>query len=80
MPLPAHLSRIERIIDLDDEQKAAHGEGWVLIDYETAEQLAVIPRQYYMVATKRAKYAPANDQVPGAARRTSCPRPSVTAR
>ncbi|NWN83645.1 MAG: IS66 family transposase [Halomonas sp.] len=65
-PLPAHLTRIERIIDLDDEQKAALGEGWVLIAYETAEQLAVIPRQYYVVATKRAKYAPVNDQVPGA--------------
>ncbi|HSH47423.1 MAG TPA: IS66 family transposase [Halomonas sp.] len=65
-PLPSHLTRIERIIDLNDEQKAALGEGWVLIGYETAEQLAVIPRQYYVVATKRAKYAPANDQVPGA--------------
>lgn len=65
-PLPAHLTRVERIIDLDDEQKTALGEGWRLIGHETAEQLAVIPRQYYVVVTKRAKYAPANDQVPGA--------------
>src|SRR5690554_7713290 len=35
-PLPAHLTRIERIIDLDDEQKATLGDGWVLIGYETA--------------------------------------------
>lgn len=67
-PLPSHLTRIERIIDLDDEQKAALGEGWVLIGHDTTEQLAVIPRQYYVVATKRAKYAPADDQVPGADR------------
>lgn len=65
-PLPSHLARVERTIDLDDEQKDALGEGWVLIGHETAEQLAVIPRQYYVVVTKRAKYAPANDQVPGA--------------
>ena len=66
--LPAHLPRVERIIDLDEAQKAALGDDWVLIGYEEAEQLAMIPRQFYVIVTKRAKYAPLNDQVPGAER------------
>lgn len=61
--LPAHLKRVERIIDLADADKARLGDDWVLIGYEEAEQLAVIARQYYVVRTKRAKYAPVNDQV-----------------
>lgn len=61
--LPAHLKRVERIIDLSEADKARLGDDWVLIGYEEAEQLAVIPRQYYVVHTRRAKYAPANDAV-----------------
>jgi transposase len=66
--LPAHLPRVERILDLPEEEKAALGEGWTLIGYESAEQLAVIPRQFYVVVYKRAKYAPLDDTVPGAER------------
>ncbi len=65
-PLPAHFNRVEKVIDLTDEEKAAMGEDWTFIGYDTSEQLAVIPRQHYVIAYKRAKYVPRNDQVPGA--------------
>ena len=65
-PLPAHLPRVERVIDLPAAMKAAMGEDWTFIGYDSAEQLAVIPRQYYVVVTKRAKYVPINADVPGA--------------
>jgi len=65
-PLPADLRRVENIIDLTDEEKAAMGDDWVFIGYDIAEQLAVIPRQHYVIVTKRAKYAPINDEVAGA--------------
>ena len=65
-PLPADLRRVENIIDLSDEEKAAMGDDWVFIGYDIAEQLAVIPRQHYVIVTKRAKYAPINDEVAGA--------------
>jgi transposase len=65
-PLPAHLPRVERLIDLPEAVKAAMGEDWTCIGYDSAEQLAVIPRQCYVVVTKRAKYVPRDDDVPGA--------------
>jgi len=65
-PLPAHLDRIEKIIDLSDEEKAAMGDDWNFIGYDTSEQLAVIPRQHYVIAYKRAKYVPKNEDVQGA--------------
>lgn len=65
-PLPAHLNRIEKIIDLSTEEKAAMGDDWTFIGYDTSEQLAVIPRQHYVIAYKRAKYVPKHDQVAGA--------------
>ncbi len=65
-PLPAHLPRVERVIDLPAAVKAAMGGDWTFIGYDSAEQLAVIPRQYYVVVTKRAKYVPINEDVPGA--------------
>jgi transposase len=64
--LPANLDRIEKIIDLSDEEKAAMGDDWTFIGYDTCEQLAVIPRQHYVIAFKRAKYAPNHDAVAGA--------------
>jgi transposase len=64
--LPADLDRIEKIIDLSDEEKAAMGDDWIFIGYDTSEQLAVIPRQHYVIAFKRAKYAPNHDAVAGA--------------
>jgi len=65
-PLPAHFDRIEKIIDLSDEEKAAMGADWTFIGYDTSEQLAVIPRQHYVIAFKRAKYAPNTESVTGA--------------
>jgi len=65
-PLPAHFPRVEKIIDLSDDQKAAMGDEWSFIGYDTSEQLAVIPRQHYVIAYKRAKYVPKHDDVPGA--------------
>ncbi len=65
-PLPANLDRIEKIIDLSDAEKAAMGDDWTFIGYDTSEQLAVIPRQHYVIAFKRAKYAPNHDAVAGA--------------
>lgn len=64
--LPAVYPRIENIIDLSDDDKAAMGQDWVFIGYDSSEQLSVTPRQHYVIVTKRAKYAPANDAVNGA--------------
>jgi transposase len=65
-PLPTSYRRIEKIIDLPDEEKAAMGSNWVFIGYDTSEQLSVTPRQHYVLVTKRAKYVPVNDTVKGA--------------
>ncbi len=56
--LPNHLPRVERIIDLPEADKAAIAATHVAMGFEESEQLAVLPRQYYVVKTKRAKYAP----------------------
>lgn len=65
-PLPSHLPRVERLLDLPEAEKAAMGDQWRLIGYDESEQLAVIPRQYYVIVYKRAKYVALNDEVPGA--------------
>lgn len=65
-PLPEHLPRVERIIDLPEADKQAMGTDWTHIGYDESEQLAVIPRQPYVIVFKRAKYVPINDDVPGA--------------
>jgi len=65
-PLPQHLPRVERIIDLPEAEKQAMGSQWTLIGYEESEQLAVIPRQPYVIRFKRAKYVPIDEDVPGA--------------
>lgn len=56
--LPSHLPRVERIIDLPEVDKAEIANTHVEMGFEESEQLAVLPRQYYVVKTKRAKYAP----------------------
>lgn len=65
-PLPEHLPRVERIIDLPEAQKQAMGPQWTFIGFDTSEQLAVIPRQPYVIRFKRAKYVSVNEDVPGA--------------
>ncbi|MCP3870978.1 MAG: IS66 family transposase, partial [Gammaproteobacteria bacterium] len=64
--LPAHFNRVEKVIDLSEEEKAAMGDDWTFIGYDTSEQLAVIPRQHYVIAYLRAKYVPKHDEVVGA--------------
>ena len=63
--LPAHFDRVEKIIDLSDEDKAAMGEDWTFIGYDTSEQLAIIPRQHYVIRYLRAKYVAVNDEIAG---------------
>ncbi len=58
-PLPEHLPRVDRVIDLSEDEKLAMGSDWTFIGYDEAEQLAIIPRQPYIIVVKRAKYAPA---------------------
>jgi transposase len=65
-PLPAHLKRVEKLIDLSDDEKAAMGDGWRFIGYDSSEQLAVIPRQHYVIVYKRAKYVANNAEIAGA--------------
>jgi transposase len=65
-PLPEHLPRVERVIDLPAAVKEAMGSEWTLIGYDASEQLAVIPRQPYVIRFLRAKYAPRGPDVPGA--------------
>jgi len=65
-PLPEHLNRIEKIIDFSDDEKAAMEGKWTFIGYETSEQLAVIPRQHYVILFKRAKYVAKDVDVDGA--------------
>jgi hypothetical protein len=57
---------VERLLDLPEAVKAAMGEDWRFIGYEVSEQLAVIPRQYDVIDSKRAKYVPVHDEVAGA--------------
>ncbi len=64
--LPAHFKRVEKVIDLSDEDKAALGEDWSFMGYDTSEQLAIIPRQHYVIVYRRAKYVPKHDEVAGA--------------
>jgi len=65
-PLPEHLNRIEKIIDFSAEEKAVMKGKWTFIGYETSEQLAVIPRQHYVILFKRAKYVAKDADVDGA--------------
>jgi transposase len=65
-PLPQHLPRVERIVDLPEADKQAMGSDWTFIGYDESEQLAVIPRQPYVILFKRAKYVPINEDVVGA--------------
>jgi transposase len=64
-PLPEHLPRVDRLIDLAPEEKQALGEDYGLIGYDVSEQLAIIPRQPYVIRNLRAKYAPLRPELAG---------------
>ena len=57
--LPAHLPRVERVIDCPPEQCtcAACGQPTEVIGYDQSEQLEVEPAQYFVLVTRRAKRA-----------------------
>ncbi|MCU7859126.1 MAG: hypothetical protein KZQ86_04685 [Candidatus Thiodiazotropha sp. (ex Lucinoma kastoroae)] len=63
-PLPEHFNRVEKILDLSDEEKAAMGDDWTFMGYDTSEQLAIIPRQHYVITSLRTS-------VPSMSRRTT---------
>jgi transposase len=65
-PLPAHLPRVERILDLPEAEQAALAGTHVRIGFDESEQLGVLPKQYYVIRIKRAKYAPIHAEVPDA--------------
>lgn len=76
-PLPAHLPRVERILDLPEAEQAAIAGTHVRIGFDTSEQLAVLPKQYYVIRTQRAKYAPIDADVPEAGKGIRiAPRPA----
>ena len=54
--LPTHLRRVEIILDVSEEDRQAMGDDWHCIGFETAEQLAVQQREYYIKVIKRKKY------------------------
>ena len=62
-PLPEHLPRVDRLIDLPPAEKQALGEDYGLIGYDISEQLAIIPRQPYVIRNLRAKYAPRHPEL-----------------
>jgi len=55
-PLPEHLRRVDIEVDLSDEDLQLMGDDWILIGFETSEQLAVHEREYYIKRYKRRKY------------------------
>ena len=64
-PLPRHLPRVTRVLDLPEAVKAAMGEDWTRIGDDTSEQLAIIPRQVYVIEDQRAKSVARDATVPG---------------
>jgi len=56
-PISPGLSRIERVIDLtDDEKKVEDGYELVRIGEETSEQVHEVPQKYIVIRTVRPKY------------------------
>jgi transposase len=57
---------VERILDLPEAEQAAIAATHVRIGFDESEQLGVLPKQYYVIRIKRAKYAPIHAEVPDA--------------
>jgi transposase len=63
--LPAHLPRVERVLNCTPEEKNCQvcGKEMVVIGYDESERLAVEPAKYYVEVTQREKRAcPGNDE------------------
>lgn len=55
--LPAHLPRIERVIDLDDRTCPCCQGRLHVIGEDVSERLDIVPAQFQVVVTRRPKYA-----------------------
>lgn len=55
--LPAHLPRIEQVIDLDDRTCPCCRGGLHVIGEDVSERLDVVPAQFRVIVTRRPKYA-----------------------
>lgn len=55
--LPAHLPRIERVIDIDDHTCPCCRGGLHCIGEDVSERLDVVPAQFRVIVTRRPKYA-----------------------
>lgn len=55
--LPAHLPRIEIIVDIDDQACTCCGGALHVIGEDRAERLDIIPAQHRVLVTRRPKYA-----------------------
>jgi len=55
--LPAHLPRIEIVVDIEDKTCPCCGEALHMIGEDCAERLDVIPAQHRVLVTRRPKYA-----------------------
>ena len=56
-PLPGHLPRIERVIDIDDKDCPCCGGTLHVIGEDRSERLDVVPSQFRVLVTRRPKYA-----------------------
>ena len=54
--LPAHLERIERVIDIEDKTCACCGGDLHVIDEHVSERLDVVPVQFRVAVTRRPRY------------------------
>jgi transposase len=55
--LPAHLPRIEMVVDIDDKACPCCGDGLHRIGEDVSERLDVIPAQFRILVVRRPKYA-----------------------
>ena len=55
--LPAHLPRIEQLVDIDDKSCPCCGGALHVIGEDVSERLDIVPAQYRVLVTRRPKYA-----------------------
>jgi transposase len=55
--LPAHLARIEMVIDIDDQACPCCGKALHRIGEDTGERLDIVPAQFRVLVVRRPKYA-----------------------
>jgi transposase len=55
--LPAHLPRVETVVDIDDHACPCCGQALHQIGEDTAERLDIVPAQFRVLVVRRPKYA-----------------------